>query len=189
MSRRTARKRAFELVFSLPFHSGDDLDFLMESLLSGKDVPEDEQNFIRDEFFGVARNLEAVDGLIARFSEGWEIGRLAGTDLAVMRLSAYEILYSDAVPVRASINEAVELAREYGTDDSPAFVNGILGKIAAEAEAGGKKPAGGCPRERNANDPAQAEAGGKKPAGGCPRERNTNNPAQAEAGGKRPAPG
>ena len=131
MSRRTARKRAFELVFELPFHPKEDLDFLIECHLSDKNIPEDERDFIRDECYGVAENLEVIDGLIARFSEGWEIGRLSKMDLAVMRLSAYEILFSEIVPVRASINEAVELAKEFGTDDSPGFVNGILGRIAA----------------------------------------------------------
>ena len=140
MSRRTARKRAFELVFELPFHSKNDLEFLIEMHLSDKRVQEDELVFIRDECFGVAENLETIDGLIARFSEGWEIGRLSKMDLAVMRLSAYEILFSDVVPVRASINEAVELAKEFGTDDSPGFVNGILGRIAATAEAGKISP-------------------------------------------------
>jgi len=82
--------------------------------------------------------------MIAKFSEDWDIERLSKMDLAVMRLSAYEILFSDKdssnkVPVCASINEAVELAKAFGTDESVAFVNGILGRIAAVAE--GQNPA------------------------------------------------
>jgi len=168
VSRRTARKHAFELVFELPFHDKGDLDFLIESHLSDKDIPKGEREFIKSEFEGVAANLEVIDGLIAKFSEGWDIARLSKMDLAVMRLSAYEIMFSEQnlfyqIPVRASINEAVELAKEFGTDDSPAFVNGILGRIAA---AEGKSP----PDEGRGVSADGAAEGEKAP----PKRRYTN---------------
>ena len=79
---------------------------------------------------GTLKNLETVDRLIERFAENWEISRMAYVDRNIMRLATYEMMYSDDIPVKVAINEAVELAKRYGESDSSKFVNGILDKIA-----------------------------------------------------------
>lgn len=78
---------------------------------------------------GVAAHLEELDALIAQSSEHWRLERMAAVDRNLLRLAAYELLYEPQVPPKVVINEAVELAKQYGTEDSGAFVNGILDRI------------------------------------------------------------
>ena len=79
---------------------------------------------------GTLEKLEAIDKTIERFAENWEIKRMAYVDRNILRLSTYEMVYLDEIPVKVAINEAVELAKRYGEEDSSKFVNGILDKIA-----------------------------------------------------------
>jgi N utilization substance protein B len=82
---------------------------------------------------GVAAHLEELDALIAQYSEHWRLERMAAVDRNLLRLAAYELLYVSQVPPKVAINEAVELAKQYGTEDSGAFVNGILDRIRVAA--------------------------------------------------------
>jgi len=74
--------------------------------------------------------LEEIDKIINESSKGWKTTRMGKVDLTLIRLAVYEIKYEEDIPTGVAINEAVELAKKYGTDDSPAFINGILAKIA-----------------------------------------------------------
>jgi len=78
---------------------------------------------------GVAGHLEELDGLIVQYSEHWRLERMAAVDRNLLRLAAYELLYQPKVPPKVVINEAVELAKQFGTEASGAFVNGILDRI------------------------------------------------------------
>lgn len=78
---------------------------------------------------GVTIHLEELDALISRYSEHWRLERMAAVDRNLLRLAAYELLYEPRIPPKVVINEAVELAKLYGTEDSGAFVNGILDRI------------------------------------------------------------
>ncbi len=78
---------------------------------------------------GVAEKLSAIDEIIERFAENWEIDRMACVDRNILRLGAYEMLYIPEIPMKVAINEAVELAKRYGEADSSKFVNGILDRI------------------------------------------------------------
>ena len=84
---------------------------------------------------GCKENLEAIDELIVSASENWALDRMPMVDRALLRLSTYEMRYVEDVPVSVSINEAVNLAKEFGGDDSPRFINGILGRIATQLES------------------------------------------------------
>ena len=79
---------------------------------------------------GVWSNLEKIDVIISENLQGWTITRISKVALAILRLSVYEIMFSDAVPVSVSINEAVELAKKFGGDDDPSYINGVLGSVA-----------------------------------------------------------
>jgi transcription antitermination factor NusB len=79
---------------------------------------------------GVVENLPAVDKLIEQAAQNWVIQRMAAVDRNILRLSAYELKFMEEIPIKVSINEAVELAKRYGEDESSKFVNGILDKIA-----------------------------------------------------------
>jgi N utilization substance protein B len=82
----------------------------------------------------IREHLEEIDQTLTRSSDNWRIDRIARIDLAILRLSTAEILYLEEVPVAASINEAVHLAKRFGGADSGKFVNGVLGKIAREGQ-------------------------------------------------------
>lgn len=79
---------------------------------------------------GAVSMLAEIDKMIERYAEHWTIDRMAFVDRNILRLSAYEIVYLEEIPIKVAINEAVELAKRYGESDSPKFVNGILDKIA-----------------------------------------------------------
>jgi N utilization substance protein B len=86
-------------------------------------------------FEAAAGNLPVIDEKLESCSENWKVSRMAKVDLAILRLSAAEILYLDDVPDSASINEAVDMAKKFGGDDSGKFINGILGKVVRSKDA------------------------------------------------------
>ncbi len=93
---------------------------------------------------GVSEHLDEIDGLITRFSRGWPLERMPALDRSLLRMGVYELAHRPGVPVGAVITEAVELAKQFSTDDSGRFVNGVLGQIAAEvrpASGAGQTPA------------------------------------------------
>ena len=80
-------------------------------------------------FLGVCDNLKELDGLIGKTSKNWRLQRIAKVDRCILRIAAYELLYRDDIPPKVSINEAVDLAKKFGAEESGAFINGILDKI------------------------------------------------------------
>ena len=100
-----------------------------EDLLPGEAISEEDREFIEREVNGVCDNLAEIDEHISKNLSGWELDRINKVDLAIIRLAAYEMLFDESIPPGVSINEAVELAKAYGTDESYQFVNGILGRL------------------------------------------------------------
>ena len=144
MSRHTARIHALNLVFQFPFHAEWDHDMLEKAtnqyLLDLPDLDEhikntspgkDDRAFIVEEAIGTFDNLEQIDIQIGERLVDWELNRIARIDLALLRLASYEILYVPYISTATAINEAVELAKVYGTEESPGFINGVLGKVAS----------------------------------------------------------
>ena len=125
-SRKIAREQTFYLIFEKIFND-DSVDNIIETASEIRTFEIDE--YIKTVFAGVYDNLDRIDLLIAQSSNGWKISRISKVSLAIMRLAVYEILFMDDIPVSVSINEAVELAKQYGTDDSPSFINGVLAKL------------------------------------------------------------
>ncbi len=139
MSRRKARKNAFILLFELDFlgweqpEKAAELFFdQLETLDSPEQADEAEQAFVRSAVTGVAEHLEEIDQALNRVARGWSIDRMSKVDLAILRLALYEMRYAEDVPPGVAINEAVDLAKAYSSDEAPAFVNGVLGRLAAE---------------------------------------------------------
>ena len=131
------------LVFQIPFHTEWDQEAFsaaviryladlsdLKELLAGTLLNEDDRKFIEEETAGTFANLCQIDVLIEERLKDWELGRIARVDLALLRLAVYEIWFSSDISTATAINEAVELAKLYGTDESPAFVNGVLGQAA-----------------------------------------------------------
>lgn len=141
MTRSLIRECIFKLLFRVEFIAPEDMpgqvDFFFEDTiadeditLNGADIPKEDEVYIRDKYDSICKVLPEIDAKIAGSSKGWTIGRIGKVELAVLRLAVYEMLYDDSIPVGVAIDEAVELAKRYGQDGSPAFVNGILAALA-----------------------------------------------------------
>lgn len=131
--RTLARKNALQIMYQ-----GDILDKAPRELIDNAQLVPETQGL--DDYAlmlldGCKENLEAIDEFIVSASENWALDRMPMVDRALLRLSTYEMRYVEDVPVSVSINEAVNLAKEFGGDDSPRFVNGILGRIATQLES------------------------------------------------------
>ena len=129
MTRKQAREEAFILVFEKEFNNNG-TDEILETAKEVRDLEPDE--YISRVFPGVYDNIEEIDGIISENSVGWSIKRISKTALCILRLAIYEILFEDEIPVSVSINEAVDLAKKYGTAEDAPFVNGVLGSVAKE---------------------------------------------------------
>jgi len=130
MSRTNARKDAFCLLFQREFVAHEEMENAKD--LFFEDNPEIEENdklYILNSVNGVLENMEEIDKIINSNAKGWSTERMAKTDLAILRLAVYEMKFSDDAPASVVINEAVELAKKYSSDESPAFINGILGSL------------------------------------------------------------
>lgn len=133
MSRRNARKNAFFLLFQMDFNKSDEYEEVKEIFFSEKDEPveEEDKDFILREVEGTRSHMEEIDAFIEDYAKGWNVKRMSKVDLAILRLAVYEIRFSEETPVGVAINEAVELAKKFSSDEAPSFVNGVLGKIAS----------------------------------------------------------
>lgn len=97
---------------------------------SDEEPDDDVRAEIHDKFMKIMELLPKIDAIIAADTKGWKIERLCKADINILRIAVYEMKWDEAVPLQVAINEAVELAKIYGTENSPGFVNGILGSIA-----------------------------------------------------------
>ena len=105
---------------------------VVEQRLLEADLPESGKTFARDLAMGVNENQEWLDSLIARYAPEWPVNQIAIIDRNVLRLAVFEILIGKDTPVKVAINEAVELAKQFGSDSSGRFVNGVLGTLVAK---------------------------------------------------------
>lgn len=131
MTRRELRDHIFKMLFRIEFHEAQELEEQMQLYreenenLSAKDF-----EYLTAKCRGVFECVAELDEKINRVSEGWKTSRMGKVDLAIIRLAVYEMQKEEDIPVAVSINEAVELAKKYGTDSSASFVNGVLAKLA-----------------------------------------------------------
>ena len=132
MNRTELREQVFELLFRVEFNSMEDMSEQEElfTQTSDKEISTKDADYIREKYEKIAEKLPEIDEAINKETTGWNTGRIAKVDLAIIRLAIYEIKYDESVPTGVAINEAVELAKKYGQDGSPAFVNGVLAKFA-----------------------------------------------------------
>jgi len=105
------------------------LDKLLELCYEENSNEEEEKEYISSVLMGVKENLEEIDKIILSKLKNWSIDRIAKIDIAILRLAIYEIKYLKDIPVKVTANEAVELAKMYGDNDSKSFVNGVIAKI------------------------------------------------------------
>ena len=131
MSRTELREHIFRMLFRVEFNNAEEMkeqeqfyfDVLEEA--TGKD-----QEYILNKYRAIDEKKEEIDKLLNEVTEGWKTSRMNRVDLTILRLATYEIKWDEDVPTGVAINEAVELAKKYSSDDGPAFVNGVLAKVA-----------------------------------------------------------
>jgi len=138
MSRRLARELAFKTLFQIDLGRIPWQDAVNNILAEyGEGLPAKGRSFVTGLVEGVTGSCRELDDLLSRFSSEWTLNRMAATDRSILRLALYEILYREDIPVEVSVNEAVELAKRYGEEDSGRFVNGILGAVVKELKRTG----------------------------------------------------
>lgn len=130
MKRRKAREVALKSLFALEFNP-QDMDEVIENVMGEHSVDDANHDYIHEVVTGVIRKKDDLDTIIGKFAKlsDWSLERIALVDKNILRLSLYEILFRDDVPVSVAINEAVELAKLFSTDIAGKFINGILGNF------------------------------------------------------------
>ncbi|MDQ2689445.1 MAG: transcription antitermination factor NusB [Chloroflexota bacterium] len=132
MSARTkARKRALDILFQADVR-GDDVAAILAAeaqRAAGEPARQSSWLYAREIVDGVIDNRDEIDEQITTFSKDWSLARMPAVDRALLRMGVWEMLYNDEVPAAVAIDEAVELAKEFSTDDSGAFVHGVLARI------------------------------------------------------------
>jgi len=131
-ARSKARKRAIDVLYAAELRGADPRTLLAERIDTLESPPPND--YAAKLVEGVVAHRDRIDELLTEHAEGWTLSRMPAVDLAILRLGLYELLWADDVPDPVAIDEAVHLAKSLSTDDSPRFVNGLLGRIATIAD-------------------------------------------------------
>ena len=129
-ARRKARALALQALYEVD-SAGHDPEGVITRFLAEEGLSKENAAFARELVSGVTQNKEKIDRSIQSFAPAWPIEQLAIIDRNVLRLAIFEILLDNKVPVKVAINEAIELAKAFGSENSPKFVNGVLGSVSA----------------------------------------------------------
>ena len=132
MNRREIREQIFKLLFRAEFNAPGEMDE-QAALFFGTDDNKaalNDADYISDKLFTVLKHLSELDLMLSDKVEGWDINRMGKVDLTILRLALFEMKFDEDIPEGVAINEAVELAKKFGQDNSKAFVNGVLSKFA-----------------------------------------------------------
>ena len=138
MSARTkARKRAVDALFAADLRDGMPNELLDEAEQASEDRASQGEifSYAREAVLGVLKHQVEIDDQLETYAQGWSLNRMPALDRAILRLATWEIMFNEQVPDAVAIDEAVELAKEYSTDSSAGFVNGLLGKIVSTRTA------------------------------------------------------
>ena len=132
MNRSLLREQVFKLLFRVEFNPMEEMPEQEElfTSTSDDDFSKQDADYIREKYEKIAEKLDDIDKAINEKTKGWDTERMAKVELTIIRLAVYEIKHDESVPTGVAINEAVELAKKFGQDGSPAFVNGVLAKFA-----------------------------------------------------------
>ncbi len=137
--RRKGREIALQILYQSEWGSLEDIDVAVREYAQGlapSSMPEEDPAlaFAKSRLKGVLKHKDDLDQVIARNVRGWRLDRMASVDRNILRLGAYELLHCPDIPARVAINEAVELAKRFGSEDSRAFVNGVLDGILKDSQ-------------------------------------------------------
>ena len=136
MNRRGLREQVFKLLFRVEFNSREEMEEQCNLFLEHEEVEMSEKEcaHITGKYWAIQEKLDEIDTLINSKAKGWTTERMGKVDLSILRLAVYELLFDEEIPQGVAINEAVELAKKYGQEESSAFVNGVLAKFTDKNE-------------------------------------------------------
>ncbi|MCU6761000.1 N utilization substance protein B homolog [uncultured Roseburia sp.] len=130
MSRREIREQIFKMLFRVEFYTQEELPEQIELFKEDlENISPADLLYIENKITKIKEVLDTIDEAVNEAAEKWKTSRMAKVDLTIIRLAVYEMRYDEEIPVSVAINEAVELAKKFGTDESAGFVNGILAKL------------------------------------------------------------
>lgn len=131
MKRSELREHIFKMVFGIEFQPPKEMPEQLELYFEQFENPKEQEiEYIREKAQKVAEKAQEIDALLNTHTTGWKTSRMNKVDLTILRLAVYEMKWDEDVPVGVAIDEAVELAKKYSSDEGPAFVNAVLAKLA-----------------------------------------------------------
>ena len=131
MTRSEIREHIFKMLFQIEFNDEADMpEHLQYYLDTLEDAKEKDREYMQKKYKAVNSHTEEIDKLLNGAAKGWKTTRMSKVDLTILRLAVYEMKWDEDVPEGVAINEAVELAKRFGGDNSASFINGVLGKLA-----------------------------------------------------------
>lgn len=130
MGRREIREQIFKILFRIEFNEMEEMPEQLRLFFEQEEaIEEQEQAEIEAKYEKIAGKLEIIDGMLKEKADKWSLNRMGKVELTLLRLAVYEMEFDEDIPVSVAINEAVELAKKFGQDESPAFINGVLAKF------------------------------------------------------------
>ncbi|MEE8318403.1 MAG: transcription antitermination factor NusB [Dehalococcoidales bacterium] len=132
-TRRKARAMALQALYEIDLVKHDE-EAVVSKRVTAVELSEENRSFIRGLVNGIIQRREEIDGYIRKFATAWPLEQLSIIDRNILRLAIFEVLFDNEVSVKVAINEAVELAKKFGSDNSPKFINGVLGSVSTLAD-------------------------------------------------------
>ena len=132
LNRREARVAVFELLFETEFKLDEAKEAIFELSTDNREV--EENDYVRTAYFGVCEHVAELDELIGRHAHGWKTNRISKVSRSILRLATYEMLYLADIPTSVSINEGIELCKQFDEEKAKGFINGVLNAIKDEIE-------------------------------------------------------
>lgn len=134
MKRRELRENIFRLLFRVEFNDqegmAEQVSLFAEDMKEENKADEKDEAYISEKYERIAKKLPELDAMLNEASKSWKTSRMGKVDLTILRLALFEMKFDDDIPEKVAINEAVELSKKFGGDESPAFINGVLAKLA-----------------------------------------------------------
>jgi N utilization substance protein B len=140
VARRAAREAVFALLFETEYHPDEQAEDILARAAEERDISA-EEGYVRDVYLGIMTHRDEVDERIGRHAKGWRTNRLSRVSRAILRLGAYELMFSKDTPAAVAINEAVELSKKFDDPKARAFINGVLNAVKNELAEGDKTEA------------------------------------------------
>ncbi len=136
MKRRELRECIFQLLFRVEFNRQEEMPkqllMFVEDIKEENEVQAEDEAYISEKYEKIMEKLPEIDAMLENVSRGWKLSRMGKVELTILRLAVYEMRFDEDIPEKVAINEAVELSKKFGGDDSPAFINGVLAKLTGQ---------------------------------------------------------